>query len=85
MKIKKITPSGTETVYNMTVEKHHNYLISGGIILKNCDALRYYCQSRFLAPEIQSQYQYDDDDEETVMDYQTAMCGGSASASYITY
>lgn len=49
------------------------------------DALRYYCQSRFMAPEIQSQFDYDDDEDDAPMDYQTAMCGGAASASYLTY
>lgn len=26
----------------MTVEKYHNYIIQGGVVSKNCDALRYY-------------------------------------------
>lgn len=26
----------------MTVEKNHNYIIQGGVVSKNCDALRYY-------------------------------------------
>lgn len=33
-----------ETVYNMTVEKNHNYLIGNNIWAKNCDALRYGCE-----------------------------------------
>lgn len=33
----------SQTVYNMTVENNHNY-IGNGIILKNCDALRYGCE-----------------------------------------
>lgn len=49
------------------------------------DALRYYCQSRFMAPEAQSPYDADDDEDTPTMDYQTAMCGGAASASYLTY
>ena len=27
----------------MTVEKHHNFLIKGNVIVKNCDSLRYFC------------------------------------------
>ena len=49
------------------------------------DALRYYCQSRFMAPELASQYDHDDDEEDAPMDYQTAMCGGPMSLSYLTY
>ena len=49
------------------------------------DALRYYCQSRFMAPELASQYDHDDDEEDAPMDYQTAMCGGPMSSSYLTY
>ena len=30
-----------ETVYNMTVDKNHNYLIGNNIWSRNCDALRY--------------------------------------------
>ena len=38
-----------QDVYNMTVEKNHNYSVCGGAIIKNCDALRYACEdlSRF--------------------------------------
>ena len=34
---------GVEPVYNMTVEEHHNFMIQGNVIVKNCDALRYFC------------------------------------------
>lgn len=41
-KIKSIKYIGTEDVYNMTVKRHHNYLVNGGFILHNCeDATRY--------------------------------------------
>lgn len=46
MKIKKITHVGKSDVYNMTVDKYHNYILSNGIVAKNCDALRYYCAGR---------------------------------------
>ena len=35
----------------MTVEEFHNYLIHGGIILKNCDAARYFAVTRTLGAE----------------------------------
>lgn len=38
--VKKV---GVEPVYNMTVEEHHNFMIQGNVIVKNCDALRYFC------------------------------------------
>ena len=51
MRIKSIKPAGIEPVYNMTVEEFHNYLIHGGIILKNCDAARYFAVTRTLGAE----------------------------------
>lgn len=81
MKVKNIKFSGIEPVYNMTVEEHHNYLIHGGIVLKNCDALRYFAQLRTLSPETV------DDDEEEYYDsrtsYEDAMCGGDAGVGYL--
>ena len=43
MKIKSIKKVPNEAVYNLTVDKYHNYLTSSGLVLKNCDALRYFC------------------------------------------
>ena len=40
-KIKNISYAGKQDVYTLTVNKYHNYSICGGIISKNCDALRY--------------------------------------------
>lgn len=39
--IKKITRLNNELVYNMSVENVHNFAINGGLIVHNCDALRY--------------------------------------------
>ena len=52
MKAKRISSAGIEPVYNMTVEDCHNYLIRGGIVLKNCDALRYYAITRTLGAQM---------------------------------
>lgn len=41
-RIKSIKQINNQPVYNMTVEKYHNYIIQGGVVSKNCDALRYY-------------------------------------------
>lgn len=42
VKIKSIKKVGCEPVYNMEVEKHHNFSVNGGLIVHNClDALRY--------------------------------------------
>ena len=81
MKIKKIEPAGTEPVYNMTVDIHHNYMISGGLILKNCDALRYFAQLRTLPAEKQAEAE----DEEWSGDtsYEDYMCGGEAGYGYL--
>ncbi len=43
MKIKSIKKVPNEAVYNLTINKYHNYLTSSGLVLKNCDALRYFC------------------------------------------
>ena len=39
--IKGIKKIGKADVYNMTVEKYHNYIVNNGIISKNCDSDRY--------------------------------------------
>lgn len=42
-KVKSIKYIGKKPVYNMYVDKHHNFLIQGNVVSHNCDALRYYC------------------------------------------
>ena len=39
--IKSIKYLGKQDVYNLTVDKHHNYLVNEGIVSKNCDTDRY--------------------------------------------
>lgn len=42
VKIKKITQSHNEDVYNLEADKYHNFAVNGGLIVHNCaDALRY--------------------------------------------
>ena len=53
MKIKSIKKTANEAVYNLTVNKHHNYLTSSGMVLKNCDALRYFCVNFTYPSEIE--------------------------------
>ena len=82
MKVKSIKSAGIEPVYNMTVDEFHNYVIFGGVVLKNCDALRYYCITRTLGAEKVSEEEADDD---AGMDYDSQMTGGEVSDSYLTY
>ena len=84
MRVKSVKPAGVEPVYNMTVEEFHNYLIHGGIILKNCDALRYFCVTRTLGAEYIAPASFDDD-EDAVMDYDEAMTGGVMTDQYLMY
>ena len=44
VKVNRIEKLGIEDVYNMTVDKNHNYCVCDGTIIKNCDALRYGCE-----------------------------------------
>lgn len=70
----------------MTVDEFHNYIIHGGIVLKNCDAARYFCVTRVLAAEKAEPVVEDDlltDDGTT--DYDDEMTGGEMTDDYLTY
>lgn len=84
VKIKNIKSIGCMPVYNMTVSKYHNYLVHGGVILKNCDALRYLCISRTLPTEVIESVAVDED-AGAVEDYEDYMTGGEPSSGYIGY
>lgn len=44
-RVLKITKINNEDVYNMEVEKYHNFAVNDGLIVHNCmDCLRYICQ-----------------------------------------
>lgn len=45
LEIESIEYIGKHDVYNMEVEKYHNYSIDGGMILHNCDSIRYFCNT----------------------------------------
>lgn len=85
MRVKSVTPAGIHPVYNMTVDEHHNYMIVGGVILKNCDAARYFCATRVLQAEreavVEDDYIFDRD----ATDYDDEMTGGDFDDSYMTY
>lgn len=85
MKIRRISKAGKEPVYNMVVDEFHNYMIHGGIILKNCDALRYYCISRTMPTQAPTEEYARDEFDDYEEDYEDAMTGGDATASYIAY
>ena len=50
-KIKRISEKGKDTVYCMKVEKNSNF-IANGIIVANCDSLRYAIASAFPQGEL---------------------------------
>ena len=52
MKVKSVRYVGKADVYNMTVEDTHDFVIQGGIIAHNCDAIRYFCMSRPIKPRM---------------------------------
>lgn len=56
-------------------------------ITHTVDGLRYYCVSRVLAKAFEGKRSnvYDDDDDERMEDYETSMCGGEISMSYINF
>ena len=85
MRVKSVRSAGKEPVYNMTVEEYHNYLIHGGIVLKNCDAIRYFCVTRTLGAERPEEPMVEDFDEANVTDYDDEMTGGEMTDDYLTY
>lgn len=46
--ILRIDYVGNDTVYNLSVDDHNNFITKGGIVTHNCDALRYMCVMRTL-------------------------------------
>jgi hypothetical protein len=46
------------------------------------DALRYFSQTYVLPADVQQEMEEEEEDD-AVMDYQTAMCGSGVSRSYI--
>ena len=69
----------------MTVDEFHNYLIHGGIILKNCDAIRYFAVTRTLGAEHAEQPDVEDELESAAVDYDEEMTGGDMTDDYLAY
>lgn len=80
-KVRRIRPFAIEPVYNMTVAKHHNFLIKGNLILKNCDMLRYFCISRTLPGEVPVEPVHPDEFDDA--DLEEEMTGGEVTVGYI--
>lgn len=76
MRVKSVKICGIEPVYNITVEKFHNYLIHGGIIVKNCDALRYYAVTRLMKADRPAQPEPLEPGADRLTDYDAEMTGG---------
>jgi hypothetical protein len=47
-KVISVRPAGRGDVFNLLVPDTHNYAISGGVIVSNCDETRYFCMTRPL-------------------------------------
>lgn len=75
---------GKRKVFNMEVEELHNYITAGGIVLHNCDMLRYYCVSRTMRAEAQ-RAEAEVEDDEPAEDYDGYMTGGEAGTDYLNY
>lgn len=45
-RVKCVRSIGTADVYNMEVDEAHNFAIQGGLIVHNCESLRYGLMSR---------------------------------------
>ena len=84
-KVLTITKTKSAPVFNMEVDKHHNYMTPGGIVFHNCDGVRYYAVSRTLKAEAQAVEGEEDDDVEPIEDYHDFMRGGEATAGYLSY
>ena len=41
-RVVSLTRAENADVYNMTVKNTHNFSVNGGLIVHNCDALRYF-------------------------------------------
>lgn len=52
MKVLSVKPVGRADVYNMNVEDVHNFIIQGGVIAHNCDAVRYQCMQHIIPPRL---------------------------------
>ena len=76
---------GKRKVFNMEVEGLHNYITAGGLVLHNCDMLRYYCVSRTMRAEAQEAEEAVEDEDENEEDYDAFMTGGEVSADYMAY
>ena len=45
VRVKSVRRRMAEPVYNMEVERHHNFAVNGGLIVHNClDSTRYACE-----------------------------------------
>lgn len=45
-RVKCVRKVGTADVYNLEVEEAHNFAIQGGLIVHNCESVRYALMSR---------------------------------------
>ena len=82
-KVKSVKSVGIAQVFNMTVDVFHNFMIQGNVIVKNCDACRYFCISRTIALRDEAESIAADEFEDSGEDYETFMTGGKITNSYM--
>ena len=82
-KVKSIKPVGIAQVFNMTVDVFHNFMVQGNVIVKNCDACRYFCISRTMAAKSGEDKPEPDEFETAKEDYESYMTGGKITNAYI--
>lgn len=53
MRVLSVEPAGTADVFNMEVERTHDYVIQSGVVAHNCaDEIRYMCMRSPITPPI---------------------------------
>lgn len=46
VKVAKVERSAGQPVYNLQTKTHHNFLVNSGIVVHNCDSIRYFAAAR---------------------------------------
>lgn len=56
--VKAVKLEGYADVYNMEVEDNHNFAVNGGLIIHNCDSMRYFVETmKIVKPKYQRNIQ----------------------------
>ena len=52
VRVKGIERLERQDVYNLSVDKDNSFAVNGGIIVHNCDALRYFVKTKINRPRL---------------------------------